>query len=256
MVDTYSSFIWRDSPQREFGSLADNPALKPFLKDADLEGRSFDAVMREATTLANIYGHVLLMLDKPASEAATLAEELSQGIRPYLSVITPENIIDWNFTRAANGRYMLDYLKLKEFEDDDVCVYRVWENDKVTVFEVNEDDSDYKLVEQYDTQVGHIPATFLYGQRSHERGIGISQIADVSDVQKSIYNELSELDQIVRLSNHPSIVATEGVDLMGGAGSVITIEDRDIDPALKPYMLQPSSQSISSILESSKQKLQ
>jgi hypothetical protein len=254
VVDTYSSFIWRDSPQREFGSLADNPALQPFLKDADLEGRSFDAVMREATTLANIYGHVLLMLDKPASEAATLAEELSQGIRPYLSVITPENIIDWNFTRAANGRYMLDYLKLKEFEDDNVCVYRVWENDKVTVFEVNEDDSDYKLVEQYDNQMGHIPAVFLYGQRSHERGIGISQIADVADVQKSIYNELSELEQVIRISNHPSIVATEGVDMMGGAGSVITIENTDMDPGLKPYLLQANSQSISSILESLKTK--
>ena len=254
VVDTYSSFIWRDTPQREFGSLADNPALQPFLKDADLEGRSFDAVMREATTLANIYGHVLLMLDKPASEASTLAEELAQGIRPYLSVITPENIIDWHFERMANGRYMIDYLKLKEFEDEQKCIYRVWTPETVGVYQVDEENAEMVLLEQYDNTMGHIPAVFLYGQRSHERGIGISQIADVADVQKSIYNELSELDQIVRLSNHPSIVATEGVDLMGGAGSVITIEDRDIDPALKPYMLQPSSQSISSILESIKTK--
>ena len=250
VVDTYTSFIWRNSPQREFGSLSDNPALSLFLKDADLEGRSFDAVMREATTLANVYGHVLLILDKPASEANTLAEELAEGIRPYLVTITPDNIVDWEMTRQRNGRYEVTMLKIKEYEDDEKCVYRVWERDRVTVYEVDEDNSEHKIIEQYENQMGHIPASFLYGQRSHERGIGISQIADIADVQKAIYNELSELEQVIRISNHPTLVMSEGVDASAGAGSTIIIEDTDIDPALKPYLLQPSSQSIGSIIES------
>ena len=250
VIDTYTSFIWRQSPQREFGALSDNPALKLFMKDADLEGRSFDAVMREATTLANVYGHVLLILDKPASEAATLAEELAEGIRPYLVTITPDNIVDWTWTRERNGRYALDMLKIKEYEDDEKAVYRVWERDQVTVYEVEEGDEKHKVIEQYDNQMGHIPASFLYGQRSHERGIGISQIADIADVQKAIYNELSELEQVIRISNHPTLVMTDGVDASAGAGSTIIIEDTDIDPSLKPYLLQPSSQSIASIIES------
>jgi hypothetical protein len=255
VIDTYTSFIWRQTPQREFGSLAENPALKLFMKDADLEGRSFNAVMREATTLANVYGHVLLMLDKPASEAATLAEELAEGIRPYLVVITPENIVDWEWERQRNGRYTVSYLKIKEYEDDEKCMYRVWENDVVSVYEVDEDNAEYQLVEQYPNTMGHIPATFLYGQRSHERGIGISQIADIADVQKNIYNELSELEQVIRISNHPTLVMTEGVDASAGAGSVIVIEDTDVDPALRPYLLQPSSQSISSIIQSIETKV-
>ena len=250
VVDTYTSFIWRNSPQREFGSLSDNPALSLFLKDADLEGRSFDAVMREATTLANIYGHVLLILDKPASEAKTLAEELAEGIRPYLVTITPDNIVDWEMTRQRNGRYEVTMLKIKEYEDDEKCLYRVWERDRVTVYEVDEDNAEHQIIEQYENQMGHIPASFLYGQRSHERGIGISQIADIADVQKAIYNELSELEQVIRISNHPTLVMTEGVDASAGAGSTIIIEDTDIDPALKPFLLQPSSQSIGSIIES------
>lgn len=250
VIDTYTSFIWRQSPQREFGALSDNPALKLFMKDADLEGRSFDAVMREATTLANVYGHVLLILDKPASEAATLAEELAEGIRPYLVSITPDNIVDWSWARERNGRYALDMLKIKEYEDEDKAVYRVWERDQVTVFEVEEGEEEHKVIEQYDNQMGHIPASFLYGQRSHERGIGISQIADIADVQKAIYNELSELEQVIRISNHPTLVMTDGVDASAGAGSTIIIEDTDIDPSLKPYLLQPSSQSIASIIES------
>ena len=255
VIDTYTSFIWRETPQREFGSLSNNPALELFLKDADLEGRSYDAVMREATTLANVYGHVLLMLDKPASEAATLAQELAEGIRPYLVVITPENIVDWEWERKANGRYEITTLKLKEFEDEDVCVYRIWEREQVSVYEVDENAGEMKLLEQYPNQMGHIPATFLYGQRSYDRGIGISQIADIADVQKAIYNELSELEQVIRISNHPTLVMTEGVDASAGAGAVIVIEDTDIDPSLKPYMLQPSSQSIGSILQSIETKI-
>jgi len=255
VIDTYTSFIWRETPQREFGSLANNPALELFLKDADLEGRSFDAVMREATTLANVYGHVLLMLDKPASEAATLAEELALGIRPYLVVITPDNIVDWEWERQSNGRYTVSYLKIKEYEDDEKAIYRVWENDRVSVYEVEENQEEYQLIEQYENTMGHIPATFLYGQRSHERGIGISQIADIADVQKAIYNELSELEQVIRISNHPTLVMTEGVDASAGAGAVIVIEDTDTDPSLKPYLLQPSSQSIGSILQSIETKI-
>lgn len=255
VIDTYTSFIWRETPQREFGSLAENPALEMFLKDADLEGRSYDAVMREATTLANIYGHVLLMLDKPASEANTLAEELAEGIRPYLVVITPDNILDWDWERKANGRYVVSYLKIKEYEDEEKAIYRIWENDRVSVYEVDENEGEMSLIEQYENQMGHIPATFLYGQRSHERGLGISQIADIADVQKNIYNELSELEQVIRISNHPTLVMTEGVDASAGAGAVIVIEDTDVDPQLKPYMLQPSAQSIGSILQSIETKI-
>ena len=255
VIDTYTSFIWRQTPQREFGSLSGNPALEMFMKDADLEGRSFDAVMREATTLANVYGHVLLMLDKPASEAATLAEELAEGIRPYLVIITPENIVDWEWERQRNGRYTVSYLKIKEYEDDEKCVYRIWENDTVSVYEVDEDAGEMRLLEQYPNTMRHIPATFLYGQRSHERGIGISQIADIADTQKAIYNELSELEQVIRISNHPTLVMTEGVDASAGAGSTIIIEDTDVDPSLKPYLLQPSSQSIASIIQSIETKV-
>lgn len=256
VVDTYSSFIWRETPNRMFGSLSENPALKQFLDDADLENRSFDSVMRDATTLANIYGHVLLILDKPISDANTLAEELAEGIRPYLSIITPENIVDWEWERQRNGRYEMTMLKIKEYEDDEVCVYRVWNRDIVTVYEVDkEDEKTYAIIEQYDNAMKTIPATFLYAQRSHERGIGISQIADVSDVQKAIYNELSELEQVIRLGNHPTLVMTEGVDASAGAGAVIVIEDQDVDPSLKPYLLQPNSSSIGSILQAIEMKV-
>jgi hypothetical protein len=40
-------------------------------------------------------------------------------------------------------------------------------------------------------QIGKIPAVILYNSKSHKRGIGQSDLTDIADLQKSIYNELS-----------------------------------------------------------------
>ena len=84
--------------------------LDSFLKDADLDGRSFNTVMREVQMNASIYGNCWVVVDKPQSNAKTRAEELAQDIRPYISIYTPENVVNWNYARSASGRFYLDML--------------------------------------------------------------------------------------------------------------------------------------------------
>jgi len=107
IVHIYSSYLWRIPPTRNFNSLDGNVALVPFLKDSDLDGRSFNAFMKEAQIWSSVYGHVWLMLDKPKSTAGTKAEELQQGIRPYVTLFTPENVFDWRWERTESGRFKL-----------------------------------------------------------------------------------------------------------------------------------------------------
>ncbi len=100
VVHVYSSFLWRVPPTRAYNSAANNVALEPFLEDCDLDGRSFNAFMRECQIWASVYGHVWIMMDKPKSNAGTKAEELAQDIRPYVTMFTPENVLDWNYVRT------------------------------------------------------------------------------------------------------------------------------------------------------------
>ena len=102
IVQIYSSFLFRVKPTRDFGSMAEEPSLQAFLKDADLEGNTFNAVIKQAQNYASIYGHCFLVLDKPAVQTRTKADELNQDIRPYISIVTPENVLDWNFKREVN----------------------------------------------------------------------------------------------------------------------------------------------------------
>ena len=73
--------------------MAEEPSLESFLKDADLDGNSFNAVIKQAQNYASIYGHSFLILDKPKVTTNTQAEEIEQDIRPYISIITPENVL-------------------------------------------------------------------------------------------------------------------------------------------------------------------
>jgi len=249
IIHIYSSYLWRVPPKREFGALAGNVSLEYFLKDADLDGRSFDSFMREAQVWSSVYGHVWLMMDKPKSTAGTRADELAQGIRPYINLFTPENIFDWRYERMASGRFQLSYLKVRESIVRDTATdvkqtFRVWTNDTIQLYEVANETE--RLVEEMDNPIGVIPAVFVPAQRSIKRGIGISDLTDIASMQKAIYEELSEIEQLIRISNHPTLVKTFDTDATAGAGSVINMPD-DLDANLKPYQIQPNGGNLDAV---------
>lgn len=105
-----------------------------------------------------------------------------------------------------------------------------------------------EIIEQQVNELGKIPAVFVYAQRSATKGVGISDIGDIADMQNLIHNQLSELEQIIRLSNAPSLVKTQDTDAAAGAGAIITIPN-ELDGALRPYLLQPNAQSLEGILQ-------
>ena len=255
IIQIYSSFLFRVKPSRNFGSMADEPSLESFLKDADLEGNSFNSVIKQAQNYASIYGHCFMILDKPSVQTRTRADELNQDIRPYVSIVTPENALDWNFKREVNGKYYLDYLKIREEVDKDGGTYfRMWYPDRIdTIYQ--KDNEEPSLIDTAENQIGKIPAVILYNSKSHKRGIGISDLADIADLQKSIYNEYSEIEQLIRLTNHPSLVKTPSVTASAGAGAVIEMPE-EIEPNLKPYLLQPSGANLNSIMDSIRHKVE
>ena len=255
IIQIYSSFLFRVKASRDFGSMADEPTLDSFLKDADLEGNNFTSVMKQAQTYASIYGHCFLILDKPKVTTNTRAEELDQDIRPYLSILTPENVLDWNFKREINGKYYLDYLKVREEVDRNGGTYfRMWYPDRIDTVYMKDDKTEPQIIDTADNLIGKIPAVILYNAKSHKRGIGQSDLMDIADLQKSIYNEYSEIEQLIRLTNHPSLVKTPSVNASAGAGAVIEMPD-ELEPNLKPYLLQPSGQNLQAIMESINNKV-
>lgn len=240
VVQVYTSFLFRDCPDREYGSVVNNPNLKPFLEDADLDGRSLDAFMRDVAIWAAVFGHCWVVVAKPAVNVGTRAAELEQGIRPYLNLITPLTVTDWTWQREASGAFNLVYFKYIEEANDSFSTIKEWTPELIKTTQVNHNTRAVvsEIVEV--NGLGKIPAVISYATRSPVRGIGASMISDIADTQKMIYNLTSEVEQSVRVNGHPTLVKTAEVEASAGAGSIALMPD-NMDPGLKPYLLNVST---------------
>lgn len=256
VVGIYNSFLYRRPIYRNWGNIKGDTSLEAFIKDADLDGRSYEAFLRDVSSHAMVYGHTWVVVDKPDVITNTRAEELAQDIRPYVSIFTPENVLDWEYERDINGLQMLSYLKVREEIIRNRQYIREYTPETITVYEVNQDHPDTaNIISEIPNQLGKIPAVCIYAERSNIRGVGISAIGDIADIQNTIYQEHSEIVQLEQLTNHPSLVKTASTEASAGAGAIIQIPD-DITDATKPYLLQPNGQSISSLLDSIKHKIE
>ena len=254
-VDSYSSFIYGATIERRYGSVENNPNLMPFLKDADLDGRSYSSFMREAGKWSSVYGAVYVFVDKPASNAGTRAEELQQGVRPYVSLVSPENVIDWKYERQANGYMQLVYLKVVVEKSADHMKVKIYTPEMTETVYMSNKEKSGTVTESIPNAIGEIPVVVLYNNRTWKHGIGLSDLADISDIQRSIYSDYSEINQLIKLSNHPTLVKTHDTEASAGAGAIITMP-AEMPGDLKPFLLTPSGQNISTLLDTINRKVQ
>lgn len=253
VISVYNSFLFRERPHRELGTLEGQPDVEDFLKDADFDGRSLCAFMKDVSTWSSVFGHCWVMVAKANVGAATRAEEQEQGVRPYVSYLTPLVVLDWEYSRSRTGRYELAYFKYLEESTGGISVIKEWTQDSIITKTV--DSENDAIIEEYSevNQLGKIPAVCVYNQKGIQRGIGVSDIADVADLQKYIYNGTSEIMQSIQMDTHPSLVATPETNVGTGSGALIHMPE-NIDPGLKPYLLEFTGAGVDKILSAIKQK--
>ncbi len=246
VIDTYTSFLFRENPERDFESWEGSWDVEDFLKDCDYEGRSFNDFMREVSVWTSVFGHSWIIMTKPDVGATTQAQEQASGVRPYVNLITPLVCSDWTWRRTSRGAYELVYLKYVEEVVDRLQVVKIWRPDTIETWEMNQVDRTANLRSTEVNKLGIIPAVLVYNQRSIEKGIGVSDINDISDISRMIYNMTSENEQAVRLGTHPTLVVPPTAQIGAGAGAMIVLQEGS-DPGLNPYALEFSSSAVDSI---------
>jgi len=247
VISVYNSFLFRENPRREFGMLEGAPEVEDFLADADFDGRSLDSFMKDVATWASVFGHCWILCVKPYTGAVTRAEEQAQGVRPYLSYLTPMVVLDWQWRRSNTGRYELVYFKYLEEVTGQIQTIKEWTpwTIKTTVVDTEHDSVNETYEEK--NGLGKIPAVIAYNKKGIQRGIGVSDITDIADAQKFIYNSKSEVMQSIQMDTHPSLVATPETNVGTGSGALIHMPE-NLDPGLKPYLLEFSGASVDKIL--------
>jgi hypothetical protein len=245
VVSVYSSFLFREEAEREFnGWVGDD--IEAFLRDANLEGQSLDAFMKDVATWSSVFGHCWILMTKPNMGVPSQGAELDMGIRPYVNLLTPLAVLDWTWQRSPSGAYELVYFKYIEEILDKTTIVKEWTLDEIRTWTMDETAKRASLDAVEINGLGVIPAVLSYNKRSIVKGIGVSDIADIADIQRLIYNLTSEIEQSHRLDGHPSLVVTPDVSYGSGAGAVIVVPENS-DPGLRPYVLEHGGANVASI---------
>lgn len=272
VLAVYRSYLFRTEPLRKTGIEGEFLGAEDFIENCDLDDTELDEFQKSVADMLATYGTAWIVVDKPAYQAQTLAEEQLLGIRPYANLYSPMQVLDWSFERGMNGVSKLVYLKIREASYDKYDVIRVWTPEVVYEYHVERASrptmirssgtintqpveeiyfADYtKILKtiEYINGLGEVPAFCAYNGRKSKPGYAPSDIADVADHQRCIYNLVSELEQNIRISSSPSLVKTADTQAAAGAGAVINMPE-NLPGDLKPYLLQPSGATVGSIIQ-------
>jgi hypothetical protein len=230
IVDIFVSHLFKELPTRDFGSLAND------------DNTSFNQFMRDSQRFASYYGQVHIMVDKPAIDTRTQLEAQDNDIRPYLSIITPENLIDWEYTRLANGKQVLSMVKIQEGNN-----YRIWSQVDWELWTTDEDDA--VLIDSGVHDLGIIPMVTLYNRKSHIKMVGLSDIQDIEDINKNIYYLCSDAKEIIENTAFPMLAqpydkGTKEPQVVGPR-NILQFDPTEVNS--KPFWLEPPHSSLSEI---------
>ena len=203
VVDTYVAHIFRKS-----GAIHRNVDLADYqeiLKDVDLMGNDMNTFMREQVApAAQIFGHVHVLVDKPKVEEQpqSKAEQARLGIRPYLMLVYPQNLIDYRLDRLGNFLWARIEEPGPEEENPfyspdayspDQYFYRTWTR---TEWFLHNDRG--QLLESGQHDLGRVPIVTVYNIESKKYArFGVSALADIAPINRSIYNWSSLNDEFL-----------------------------------------------------------
>ncbi len=201
IVSIYNYFLTEKPAIREIDkTISDRPDWKKFNKNCDFYGSDFDAFLNESQKLAGAYGVVGVLIDYPFG---TFAKD-DDLARPYLSLYTPNNILDWRYERDfISGRPKLTYLKLRDGDR----TYLIWTPDEWVKYRLN---ANLTIIEDElggENRLGEIPFVFLPNIKNTEYPyLGNSDIEDASYVNGAIIRTLSMGSEVMKLAGFPVLL--------------------------------------------------
>ena len=260
IVDIFTSYVTKKSPKRSYGDLSSDvvPPRKPktlfdaFWWDVDLEGTNFEQFMREVGRYAAIYGRVSVIVDKPAIAVKTQAQAVEQGVRPYLNIYTPENVLDWEYVRLPTGRPVLSMVKVRESQTE----YKIWTRFGWSLWEIVDGEKNAVMVQAEFHALGEIPIVNIYNKKKYtgKRMIGVSDLSDIAEINKNIYSTCSDAGEIIENTAFPMLALPEqrGATTDDEAQVVGPKNIQEFDPDApngKPFWLEAPHSSLAEIRE-------
>jgi len=223
------------------------PALEPWLEDLDLAGTDMQGLMEGLAEELITTARVGILVDYPRREAEVLpaAQAERMNIRPYLTVYSAENIINWRIERVDNAQKPV-MVALHETEELIKDGFERESVDQIRVLAL-EEEGYIQRIYRYDDQIKDwiqvdeiIP--LINGQRMNfipflvygPSGQGFKTckpiLKDLADLNLSHYRSNADLEHGAHFTGLPTPVVTghaleDGQSLEIGSGTAWVFPD-------------------------------
>ncbi len=208
LTDQLAAALFRKPPDRTFADptkIPEDHPLKAFWENADGLGRGMTAYMREAWTVAAVFGHAVIYADRDGDTTEYAAPSQADTPPVVLRGYTPLDMPDW-LTDDAGRLVKVRLLEAVPRTDFDQLVndpgYQVREIDDtrwtLTRVYTRKVSAKPEQVESEDHGFGALPVVLLYAKRrSLTPLIGRSALGDPA-LYIDLYNLTSEVRELLR----------------------------------------------------------
>lgn len=236
------------------------------MDDVTLTGIPLNVLAQEIAEECLVVGRCGIYCNYPIAdtENMTQADALAYNLRPSLSTIKAEQIINWKQKRISN-KYVLSLAVVKEefleaeneFKDKPVIRYRVLDLEdyvipntgmvsvryRVRIMEEDDKGNDILIEGPFYPMMNGITMNFIpltiVGPDDITPDIDVPIMTDLCDINITHYQNLSDLINGSHWSGCPTMVVTgyappDGSKLTVGAGKALVLSD----PAAKVYMVE------------------
>ncbi|MCP3967488.1 MAG: hypothetical protein GY750_07035 [Lentisphaerae bacterium] len=167
------------------------------IEDFSRDGLRVNEVMRQFSTMLNVYGSAWMLVEMPSFSGDVDPERKKQErIRPYAVAISPLTVIDWAY--GNNGRLLWALLEENSYDSSDPFApphgrvqRRLWTRDEWFLFEKNSQGGKVVLRDSGRHKLGVVPLV----QAVEADGFGMDAnhwFEDVVRVSDAILNNESE----------------------------------------------------------------
>jgi len=206
-INFYMSTLFREDPQfHTDDGVIESSYFTPFLENADMQGTPFNLFISNCARYALAEGVSYIFLDVTAPEGyesiVTEADRVNVGLRPFVTQLHPQNVTNWRHDRMGDLEEVVFTILRYNTEDDEaawstpiVSEYWWYSRDEFAVYNhrtqlIAQGPNPFKK----EGQPGIIPLIPMYHIKV-DNMIGESLLVDASDVNKTIYNWCSAIDE-------------------------------------------------------------
>ena len=225
IIDTYIAHLNKQPPIVSVPKPAG--AWAEFSRDVNRRNDSLQEFRREVQVAAMVLGQTFIAVDKPDSEALSLAEEIETGA-PFFVHYYPWDVVDWDLDEFGKP-YWVKLLEVDrsvpsspfEKQAGGKVLYKIWFRDSWSLL-----NSDGKVVSTGENPLGEVPIVPVLNRKKLGKSMtGISALNDIAYLNKRIFNLGSLIDQFAFSAAFPML---RNPQVAGGESGDISVSERTV----------------------------